>query len=79
MSMTDAEKIAVLKASILNIGRLIPDGMAITFYRDPGETATMEQVFPNGEMTTAMFTGYSPIYSVPVVPAEYGVTEDDER
>lgn len=73
MSMTDAEKIACLKASITNIGRLIPEGMSITFYRDPGSMATIEQVFPDGELITAIFTDCSPIYTVPVVPAEYGV------
>ena len=73
--MTDAEKIAVLKAAILNIGRLIPAGMTITFHRDPGCMATMEQVFPDGQMLTAAFTGFSPIYSIPVVPAEYGIQE----
>lgn len=75
MSMTDAEKIACLKASILNIGRLIPPGMSISFHRDPDAAATMEQVFPDGQMVTAIFNGYSRIYTVPVVPAEYGVTE----
>lgn len=73
--MTDQEKILVLKASIANIGHLIPAGMTITFKREHGELATVEQVFSNGEVLTCMFTGFSPIWSVPVVPAEYGITE----
>lgn len=72
--MTDAEKVACLKASILNIGRLIPPGMSITFHRDPQANATMEQVFPDGQMLTAVFDGHTPIYNVPVVPAEYGLS-----
>lgn len=73
--MTDAEKVACLKASLCNIGRLIPEGMSIAFHRDPGADATMEQVYPDGQMVTAVFVGYSPIYNVPLVPAEYGVLE----
>jgi hypothetical protein len=72
--MTDEEKIAVLKASICNIGRLIPAGMTITFSRSQGAAkSSVEQIFPDGERMVANFTGHSPIYTVPVVPAEYGV------
>jgi hypothetical protein len=73
--MNDAMKLAIIKASILNIGRLIPEGMSITFYRDPGEMATLEQTFPDGQLVTAAFTGHTPIYNVPVVPAEFGVDQ----
>lgn len=73
--MDDQEKLNVLKASILNIGRLIPEGMSITFYRDPGEMATLEQTFPDGQLVTAAFTGHTPIYDIPVVPAEFGIGE----
>lgn len=68
-------KVAILKASICNLGHLIPEGMTITFRRDPGHMATMEQEFPDGQMVTAAFTGCSPIYSVPVVPAEFSTLE----
>ncbi len=73
--MTDEEKVAVLKASISNIGHLIPAGMTITFRREAGAMSSVEQVFPDGEVLTANFTGHSPIYTVPVVPAEYGVVQ----
>ncbi|GBG03935.1 hypothetical protein AZSI13_32620 [Azospira sp. I13] len=73
--MDDQKKLDVLKASILNIGHLIPGGMSISFYRDPGEMATVEQTFPDGQLVTAIFTGHSPIYDVPVVPAEYGIDQ----
>lgn len=72
-TMTDEEKIAVLQASICNIGRLIPAGMTIRFSRVLGEASTMEQVYPDGSVLIAHFTGHTPIYTVPVVPAEYGV------
>jgi hypothetical protein len=72
--MTDQEKIAVLKASLCNIGRLIPAGMSITFRRDPDARASvMEQTYPDGEVVKAEFSGHTPIYTVPVVPSEYGV------
>lgn len=74
--MNDQEKIAVLKASICNIGRLVPAGMTITFSRRPDAAASsMEQTFPNGEVLTCEFTGHAPIYTVPVVPAEYGIAQ----
>lgn len=74
--MNDQEKIAVLKASICNIGRLIPAGMAITFSRRADAAASsMEQTYPNGEVVTCEFTGHAPIYTVPVVPAEYVIAQ----
>lgn len=74
--MNDQEKIAVLEASICNIGRLIPVGMTITFSRHADAAASsMEQVYPNGEVLKCEFTGHSPIYTVPVVPAEYGIAQ----
>ncbi|MCL2344293.1 MAG: hypothetical protein FWC58_00370 [Desulfobulbus sp.] len=69
--MNDVDKLATLKASIINIGRLLPEGMHIMFHRDPGCMTTLEQVYPDGSMTSAIFTGCSPIYGVPVVPAEF--------
>ncbi|MCL2524585.1 MAG: hypothetical protein FWF20_07010 [Betaproteobacteria bacterium] len=71
--MNDADKIALLKASILNIGRLLPPGMSVTFRHDSGAAATMEIMFPDGHIETLIFTGHSPIYNVPAVPSEYGV------
>lgn len=71
----DAFKIEVLKASLLNIGRLLPEGMSITFTHDPGAMTTMEQTFPDGQVVNAIFTGFSPIYSVPVVPEEFRIKE----
>jgi hypothetical protein len=72
--MTDEMKIAVLRASMSNIGRLLPAGMTVSFSRPAdGSACRLEQIYPNGETLTADFLGHSPIYTVPVVPAEYGV------
>ena len=68
--LTDAEKQAILQASILNIGRLIPEGMLVTFTRDPGCASTLELVYPSGTTTSAVFQNFSPIYNVPEVPIE---------
>jgi hypothetical protein len=68
--ITDAEKLAILQASILNIGRLIPEGMQVTFTRDPGCASTLELVYPSGMTTNACFRHFSPIYQVPEVPIE---------
>ena len=74
--MDDQEKIAVLMASICNIGRLIPAGMTLTFSRRADAAASrMEQTFPDGDMMTYEFTGHAPVYTVPVVPAEYGLAQ----
>lgn len=73
--LTDLEKINVLKASLLNIGRLLPEGMSVTFTRDPGTFTTIEQVFPDGRMETGVFTSASPIYMVPETEAKISIKE----
>lgn len=67
----DAFKKKILQDSLLNIGRLLPEGMSVTFVHAPGAMTTVEQTFPNGEVVRATFTSHSPIVSVPVVPEEY--------
>lgn len=74
--MNDQEKIAVLKASISNMGRLIPAGMTITISRSAdGGQSVMDQTYSDGTKLTAVFVGHTPIYSIPVVPAEYGMAQ----
>jgi len=68
--ITDAEKQAILQASILNIGRLIPEGMQVTFTRDPGCASMLEMTYPSGMTTHALFRNYAPIYHVLEVPVE---------
>lgn len=68
MNLTDKEKIQVLHASLSNIGRLLPEGMEIVFYREEGGDKTyMEVTAPTGETTCYGFVGHGPIYKVPQV------------
>ncbi len=68
--MTDAEKIEVLKACLVNIGRLLPVGAEIHFFREEGDPrARMQIVYSDGAVEEAVFVGCSPIYKVPTVEA----------
>lgn len=74
-AVDDKLKVDILRASILNIGRLLPDRMSIAFTRS--DTVTMlKQVFPDGESHAYVFTGHTPIYTVPVVPVLRNLPED---
>jgi len=71
MSVTDANMIAILKASILNIGRLLPYGYEITFYREDGDDrARMFQLAPDGTGTEYAFTLPGDIFDVTAAGAK---------
>lgn len=72
VSIDDQVKTGILRASILNIGRLLPDNMSIAFTRGANVTG-MKLVFPDGEEQSQIFAGYTPIYGVPVVPALFNL------
>ncbi len=45
-----------LMAAILTLGRLLPVGMSVSFYRnDDDPRAIVESVYPNGEVTHHFF------------------------
>ena len=67
-AIDDQVKTGILRASILNIARLLPDNMSVAFTRDDNVTG-MKLVFPDGKEQSQIFTGHTPIYGVPVVPA----------
>lgn len=77
VAQNDAVKIDILRASIMNIGRLLPDNMSATFVRR-GAVTTLEQVFPDGQTQTYAFRDHTPIYGVPVVPAMVGINGSAE-
>jgi hypothetical protein len=68
--LTDAEQTELLRVSLLNIGRLLPEGMQVCFTRDPGCAAVLELIMPDGQTTSAIFRSASPLYAVPAAPAE---------
>lgn len=70
----DKLKLDILRASLLNIGRLLPDNMTATFDRSGGIT-TLDQVFPDGSVSNYVFTGHTPIYGIPVVPATLNLAD----
>lgn len=74
-AVDDRLKVDILRASIVNIGRLLPDRMSIAFTRLDAVTM-LKQVFPDGESQDCIFTGHTPIYAVPVVPALRKLPED---
>lgn len=64
--MTDAEKIAVLKASLHNIGRLLPDGVEVFFFHEGDDPrARMQICYADGSNTEYVFASHEPIYQVP--------------
>lgn len=66
-SMTDEVKAAVLKASLLNIGRLLPPGTEVHFYRDDGDPRTRMQIcYSDGTNTEYAFVGHGPVFDVAV-------------
>ncbi|CAM5459270.1 hypothetical protein TMEC54S_03516 [Thauera mechernichensis] len=69
-ALTDSEKQEIIKCSIVNLGRLLADGMELYFYREgPGAPARLEMAWPDGTDTTVEFVGCSPVYSMPMVAA----------
>ncbi|SAI74600.1 Uncharacterised protein [Bordetella ansorpii] len=75
VAANDQVKMDVLRASILNIGRLLPDRMSIEFTRRDGVTM-LKQIFPEGDTQSYAFTSHTPIYSVPIVPALRTLAEE---
>ncbi len=68
--MTDLEKQEVLKASLINIGRLLPPGTEIHFFREAGDPrARMQLCSADGTNTDYAFVGHGPIFNVPTVEA----------
>lgn len=66
--ISDAEKAAVVRASMLNLGRLLPVGMEVRFGRADGDPLPrMTVTTPDGETTEYAFTTHQPIYLVPAV------------
>lgn len=66
----NSQKKEIIKCSIVNLGRLLADGMELYFYREgPGAPARLEIAWPDGTDTTVEFVGCSPVYSVPMIAA----------
>ena len=57
-AVDDKLKVDILRASIVNIGRLLPDRMSIAFTRLDAVTM-LKQVFPDGETRDCVFTGHA--------------------
>lgn len=71
--LTEDEKREVIKCSIVNLGRLLAQGMELHFYREDGAAADapvrLDVHWPDGTATTAQFVGCSPVHRVPMVAA----------
>lgn len=68
MHMRDVEKAAIVRASMRNLGRLLPVGMEVRFFRADGDPRPrMAVTTPDGETTEYAFTTHQPIYLVPAV------------
>lgn len=66
-NMTDEVKTAVLKASLLNIGRLLPPDMEIHFYRDGADPGVrMQFYYADGTNIEYAFVGHGPVFDVPL-------------
>lgn len=64
--MTDAEKAELLRVSLLNIGRMLPPGVEISFYYvEDNSYPHMEICYPDGKCTLAKFTSHSPVFKIP--------------
>ena len=64
--MTHDEKIAVLKASLLNIGRLLPADVEIFFFHEDADPRGRMQIrHADGSNTEYAFASHEPIYQVP--------------
>ena len=53
--MSEAARSQLLFNSFVRIGALMPEGMQITFTRDPGAEPTLEVIYPDGRMECARF------------------------
>tara|TARA_R110002049_G_scaffold60182_8_gene162020 strand:- start:75 stop:329 length:255 start_codon:yes stop_codon:yes gene_type:complete len=68
--LTQAQTIDVLRASLLNIGHLLPEGMEVFFFREGEDPRPrMQVVMPDGTDTEYCFTSQTPLELVPVVNA----------
>lgn len=64
--MNDAEKTAVLQASLLNIGRLLPPGVEVSFFHEGSDPHTQMQIrYSDGTTTDYAFASYEPIFQNP--------------
>jgi len=68
--MDDLEKKAVIRASMLNLGRLLAVGMEVRFYRAAGDPRPRMRIMVDGSTTEYAFTTHQPIYLVPVVEVD---------
>ncbi len=80
--LTIEEMTEALRCSMINVGRLLPDGMGISFCRgrdDGGVPETRISVmWPDGKLTEVRVKGCSPIHIVPFVQAVDGVEVEGE-
>lgn len=69
-TMTDGVKTAILHASLLNVGRLLPPGTEVYFYRDDGDPRTRMQIcYSDGTNTEYAFVGHGPVFDVALAPS----------
>ncbi|MFT3759021.1 hypothetical protein [Thauera sp.] len=77
--VTDHEKAEIIRASMLNLGRLLALDMELRFYRTAAAGPVhMDITWPDGTTLSAKFTGCSPVYHVPMVNAVDGVLDELE-
>jgi hypothetical protein len=70
--MDDAEKIRILEASIVNLGRLLPVGMEVRFHYLPDDVMPHVTItYPDGQVTEGRFTTRNPIFHLPKVDAQH--------
>jgi hypothetical protein len=61
--LTDAEKTEILRASMLNIGRLLPAGMEVNFFREEGDPRARMQIYNSeGTHTEYAFSDHGPLF-----------------
>lgn len=75
--LTIEEMTEALRCSMINVGRLLPQGMSISFYRGSddgaGPETRMNVLWPDGTATEVRVKGCTPIHIVPAVQAIAGV------
>jgi hypothetical protein len=57
ITIVEHEQRVTLAQAIVTLGRLLPAGMEVRFYRQPDDPrAVVESTYPNGEVTLHWFT-----------------------
>ncbi|MFN3987620.1 MAG: hypothetical protein ACK4KV_19185 [Rhodocyclaceae bacterium] len=68
---TEQELKMIVQASIINLGRTLPVGAEITFYRDADDPRPrVHTLFSDGSMEEYAFTSHGPLYLVPTIDAD---------